>query len=136
MFFWIGVFYVSVAVALLSCFDLYSQRLEKKRQRVAVLAVVAVALVMLSTVGMMWNMPDGEANKSLSSNVTYATEWFSTDGPAVVMKLRVGDSEQALYYEISKEKIIFWGEKDGSVPAKFKVLTNKTREFYVLKEVE
>jgi hypothetical protein len=137
MFFWSVVFCVSVFVALLSCAYLYSKRLEKNRQCVAALATVAVALVMFSTFGLIGNMPpDGEANTSFSTNVTYTTEWFSTDGPAVVMKLRVGESEQALYYEIPKDKIIFWGGEENKLPAKFKVLTDKPGEHYALDPVE
>jgi hypothetical protein len=135
--FWMVVFFVSVAVEFISCAYLYSQRPEKKRRRVAVLGAIAMALVMFSTLGMMLNMPaDGMVITNLSQDATYTTEWFSTDGPAVVMKLRVGDIKQGCYYEIPKYKIIFWGKEENKLPAKFKVLTDKTGEFYALKSVE
>jgi hypothetical protein len=78
----------------------------------------------------------GSAITSLSQGVTYTTEWVRVNGPVVSMKLNLGEKSLSLYYEIDAKKLPMWDGKLESFPAKFRVSTDKTREFYALKPVE
>ena len=135
---WFIVFCVSFCVLGIFWFVLHITDSKKVETVAYYLIVISIFLMIISVVGFILSTQDrkGHAFAELSPSMTYTAEWSDADGSVVVMKLRAGNAKQAHYYEIPKDKIIFWGEEDGKVPAKFKVLTDKEGKVYAFKEVE
>ena len=136
--FYLTIFLLSCVSVIWCLEDPTSSKRSKKAQKVVFYVLVASFVIMMGSVfGLIFTSPvsEGSARIELSTDTTYTTEWFSTDGPAVVMKLKT-DKREARYYEIPKDKIIFWGGEDEKVPAKFRVLTDKEGKVYALKPVD
>ena len=111
---------------------------ELKERTKSILCVIGVVSVfaMIIIVQPIRMEQNGKALTEFDSNGVYFVEWVRVNGPVVSMKLNLGEKSLSLYYEIEVTRLPMWDGKPESVPAKFKVLTDKTREFYALKPVE
>jgi hypothetical protein len=122
-------------IAVLAVLSLVPRLKDKTKSILFAIGFISV-FVMSLTIQLIKGEPNGKALTEFSINGVYFVEWVQVNGPVVSMKLNMGEKSLSLYYEIAKEKIVFWDGEEKDFPVKFRVITDKEDKVYALLAVK